>query len=319
MFSDRTVGWAEDNAVSVKMGVYLGDTGEMVTALAGMPKRIEPGDFGLEWWVYNQRPDCLLMVALRGERVQAVFSTNPAVSAGGVTIGQPFPAHYRIVGSNRVTAHLNGVEYGFQLGNRDRRERPLIITGNEAVIFYLDAYQGGRVAGILLLNLEMLVQGGYYQYQVNSPGVRSCESPVSAVAVDPQITRAMTRQMLDLVNASRRQNSLPLLTPDAMAAELARKHCQDMATNGFFSHRSPTTGSFADRVYRSGISFVLAAENLAMGQVNPIDAHFNWLNSPGHRRNILDSELKAGGAAVVYGSNRGQSVRYFGQVFLTRK
>ncbi len=71
-----------------------------------------------------------------------------------------------------------------------------------------------------------------------------------------------------------------------MSATLKSK---DMYDNSYFSHDSPTYGSPFDMLDFFGIEFTYAGENIALGQRTPADVINSWMNSPGHRKNILNS------------------------------
>lgn len=107
-------------------------------------------------------------------------------------------------------------------------------------------------------------------------------------AADPQSrAREIERQLFELANAARSQHGLAPLLWDEQLAEVARRHSQDMRDRGFFDHVSPEGKNHADRMWEAGISFRASAENIAAGFSEPIDVHREWMNSPGHRQNIL--------------------------------
>ena len=74
---------------------------------------------------------------------------------------------------------------------------------------------------------------------------------------------------------------------------------QDMAQNNYFSHTSPTYGSPFDLMKKYGISYRTAGENIAMGQTSPSQVMNGWMNSEGHRANILNSSFTKIGVGVV--------------------
>ena len=100
------------------------------------------------------------------------------------------------------------------------------------------------------------------------------------------------------VNKARAVAGLPALAYDEKLAGVARLHSQDMAANGFFAHISPTRGTLADRLKRAGIAAQKFTENLA-ANTDLQAAHDGLMNSPGHRKNILDDEVTRVGAGIV--------------------
>lgn len=98
---------------------------------------------------------------------------------------------------------------------------------------------------------------------------------------------AVEQKVLDLTNAERSKAGLKPLAADAKLMDAAREKSADMRKNHYFSHTSPVLGSPFDRMKALGISYRSAAENIAMGQTSPEEVVKAWMESPGHRQNIL--------------------------------
>ncbi len=108
--------------------------------------------------------------------------------------------------------------------------------------------------------------------------------------------------MIALVNEERKAAGLPALKLDTGLRAAARRRSKDMSDNGFFSHTSPTNGSFSTRLKASGISYSAAGENIAKyGSVS--SAHTGLMNSSGHRANILSEKFTRIGIGIVYNSS----------------
>ncbi len=107
------------------------------------------------------------------------------------------------------------------------------------------------------------------------------------------------RQVLELVNAERAKNGLQPLTLDAELCSYARVKSQDMHDNGYFDHTSPTYGSPFDMMRQFGITYASAGENIAMGYSTPEAVVNAWMNSAGHRANILSSSYTRLGVGYV--------------------
>ena len=107
------------------------------------------------------------------------------------------------------------------------------------------------------------------------------------------------QQVLDLVNRERAANGLSSLTLDDTLSRYAAVKSQDMHDNGYFSHTSPTYGSPFDMMKSFGISYTYAGENIAMGYSTPEAVVTAWMNSAGHRANILSSNFTAMGIGYV--------------------
>jgi uncharacterized protein YkwD len=121
-------------------------------------------------------------------------------------------------------------------------------------------------------------------------------APVAAAApADP----SAEGQVLTLVNQQRAAAGCGAVVADAGLASLARAHSADMRDRGYFSHDTPEGLSPFDRADKAGIP--MYAENIAYGQPDAAAVMDDWMNSPGHRANILDCDLKKLGVGVATG------------------
>ena len=112
-------------------------------------------------------------------------------------------------------------------------------------------------------------------------------------------------ETFNLINQQRAQNGLPALKIDSEVQRVARIKAQDMVNNNYFSHTSPTYGSPFDMLKSFGISYKSAGENIAGNSSNSA-AVTAWMNSSGHRANILNSSYNYTGVGVVTGSKYGK-------------
>jgi uncharacterized YkwD family protein len=102
---------------------------------------------------------------------------------------------------------------------------------------------------------------------------------------------SIVQQVIDLTNAQRTKNGLPALKADAQLNSVAQKKSVDMQQNNYFSHTSPTYGSPFDMMRDFGVSYKSAGENIAQGQRTPQEVVNAWMNSEGHRKNILSGNF----------------------------
>lgn len=105
-------------------------------------------------------------------------------------------------------------------------------------------------------------------------------------------------EVFKLINEKRAANGLSALKIDEEVERVARIKAQDMVNNNYFSHTSPTYGSPFDMLKSFGISYKSAGENIA-GNSSNTGAVNAWMNSEGHRANILNSSYNYTGIAVV--------------------
>lgn len=111
-------------------------------------------------------------------------------------------------------------------------------------------------------------------------------------------------QLFALANQSRAREGAPPLAWDAALAAAARKHCERMVAEGPISHRYGGEPELSERASLDGAHFSLIEENIAVGSY-AAEIHEGWMNSPGHRRNLLNPEVDRVGISVIM---RGRSM-----------
>ncbi|WP_394184177.1 CAP domain-containing protein [Metabacillus halosaccharovorans] len=111
----------------------------------------------------------------------------------------------------------------------------------------------------------------------------------------------VAQQVIDLTNAERKKNGLPALKADTQLSGVAQKKSEDMQQNNYFSHTSPTYGSPFDMMRDFGVTYKTAGENIAQGQRSAQEVVQAWMNSEGHRKNILSKDFTHIG--IGYDSN----------------
>lgn len=118
------------------------------------------------------------------------------------------------------------------------------------------------------------------------------------------------KEVVRLVNEIRVENGLNELTLNTELSDIARLKSQDMKDKGYFSHTSPTYGSPFDMMKSFGVTYKSAGENIAMGYSTPEAVVDGWMNSKGHRENILNYSYKEIGVGYV------SSGSYWTQMFI---
>ena len=125
--------------------------------------------------------------------------------------------------------------------------------------------------------------------------------------------KALEKQVVTLVNQERAKQGLAPLKEDWQLSRVARYKSEDMVTKNYFSHTSPTYGSPFDMMKNFGIKYMAAGENIAMGQPTPTSVMTGWMNSPGHKANILSSNFTEIGVGVA--KNKSGTI-YWSQQFI---
>lgn len=126
--------------------------------------------------------------------------------------------------------------------------------------------------------------------------------------------KSIENQVIQLTNQERAKNGLKPMTADWELSRVARYKAMDMRDKGYFSHTSPTYGSPFTMMKSFGISYRSAAENIAAGQTTPASVVQSWMNSSGHRANILSSNTYIG---VGYAKG-GSYGHYWVQMFISK-
>jgi uncharacterized YkwD family protein/spore coat assembly protein SafA len=125
--------------------------------------------------------------------------------------------------------------------------------------------------------------------------------------------KALEDEVIRLTNVERAKNGLPALAKNWEVSRVARYKSADMANKGYFSHTSPTYGSPFTMMQNFGIRFSAAGENIAYGQRSPQEVVNAWMNSPGHRANILSRSYSQIGVGLAKNKN---GVMYWTQMFI---
>lgn len=120
------------------------------------------------------------------------------------------------------------------------------------------------------------------------------------------------QKVVELVNIERQKNGLSALALNSSISNVARSKSKDMASNNYFAHQSPTYGSAGDMLKQFGISWSAWGENIASGQRTPEAVVTAWMNSEGHRANILSSNFSKIGVGYATNSN---GTPYWTQMF----
>jgi uncharacterized protein YkwD/putative cell wall-binding protein len=260
-------------------GVHVNATEELLRSSLGDPQRVDESRFSFDWYVYNQDPKKYIQYGVFKGVVVAVYSNSDSwVSQSGLKLG---------LSKTEVKGKMNQIGAIHNQANNYDYDEMLIRA-------YYDKNDGNTLSGILFMRED---------FTITNPDVNEIE-----------LRNSMEKQILDQANALRARHLVAPLQADVKAQEVARAHSKDMAIRNFFSHNNPDGLSSFERMDRAGISYSSAGENIAAGQFNAIDVHDAWVNSSGHRKNILSPLFKQLGTGVYFGGEYGV---YYTQNFYT--
>ncbi len=123
--------------------------------------------------------------------------------------------------------------------------------------------------------------------------------------VEQSAPSAYAEQVLELVNAERSKAGLQPLKMSEELRSIANLKSRDMADKGYFDHTSPTYGTPFQMLQDFGVHYSSAGENIAAGQKTPEQVMNSWMNSSGHRANILNKSFTEIGIGFYEGGKYG--------------
>lgn len=119
----------------------------------------------------------------------------------------------------------------------------------------------------------------------------------------PASLGAYENQVVSLVNQERAKAGLSPLKINTKLTGVAERKAEDLRDKNYFAHNSPTYGSPFDMMKQFGITYTAAGENIAKGQRTPAEVMNGWMNSPGHKANIMNANYTEIGVGYVTDSN----------------
>ena len=234
----------------------------------------------------------------------------------------PTPSRLRTRTAIELRARLLGGLHdpNFELTLPDGRARHLPghldAQGFFAVPFACDAGDG-------VYQVEVLAQGTHgVEIAALFPLYCGVSAPTSIIAQTERLGADVTAEDVALanfhfLNEMRTARGLPTLRWDDRAAVVAEGHSADMRNSGFVGHVSPRTGDVTARYARAKIAMTIVRENVARGY-GPGGIHDSLLRSPGHRANMIASDVTHVGIGVVLGPAESDAPGTPRPVFLTQ-
>lgn len=248
--------------------ILMGASEKSIKKIFGEPDRIDLSRHGFDWYIYNSDLGKYIQIGIDNGRVVGVYTNslsyklkrNIGVGASKSQVEKELGKAVSSINKGNITYIMHNTEE-YQIFNVDNRYY--------ATVFY-DIVDGGNTTSFLIIDYDTeQTFKGYY------------------AVPSEKLLRSYEMEIFDLANSIRvRHGKEPFKWSDKIAA-VARAHSKDMIQNDFFSHYNLAGQSPFDRMEDAGIRYKTAGENIAMGQMDGIFAHESWMNSPGHRANIL--------------------------------
>ena len=202
--------------------------------------------------------------------------------------------------------------------------KKILATLMSALMIFAIAPMGVFAAGIThtvvkgdsLWKIAVKYEVGLSEIKSANPGIKnySLIYPGDVINIPTQNSSVLSfeAEVVRLVNEKRSQNGLKPLKSNWELSRVARYKSRDMHTRGYFSHTSPTYGSPFQMIKSFGISYKSAGENIAKGYSSPEAVVNAWMNSSGHRANILNASFTEIGVGYVAEGH------YWTQMFISR-
>ncbi|WP_416826966.1 CAP domain-containing protein [Ectobacillus polymachus] len=284
-----------EQASSTNIAKFLGENSENLLAQFGEPARIDPSAYDYEWWVYNQDLNHYVQFGIQNEKIVTIYVGGQNVDISPFHIGESYTDVSKQASfSSELSVGRSKNSYQFELSEQDVRQDPLISVENGWSQLYFDTFTK-ELVGIRYLDDDTLLKER--PYQLIYTGALIQPTQISGEQLQ-KIEQGNAKQILDTTNIIRLRHNLPLLKWDDQTSQVAYLHSKDMHDQNYFSHDSPRYGSLGDRLHQGNVTFRLAGENIASNYPDGVAAVQGWLNSEGHRKNLLDGEFTAIGIGV---------------------
>lgn len=261
-FISRTIQVSEGEKLEVKPTEGNQKVSENVIAMFNT-------EYDFAWHQIGENKDLELEGVNNQNQVVGFYSAVKEKQLFNVTIGQTTKSEVINKYGNALEFILKG-NTSYSLSNDDKYGMYLI--GGKYVTFFYDTFKNDIVRSILWIDEDVEKEKeGFY----GDSNVQARQQGYEGL-------------MVELMNQARASEGVRILEGTQEYKEIARLHSQDMIENNFFSHTGSNGSSAGDRMLSGGMDFLLSwGENIAYGQFNTIYAHEAFMNSKGHRENIL--------------------------------
>ena len=182
----------------------------------------------------------------------------------------------------------------------------LITAGISSVAYAQDTFNYTVKSGDYLWRICVKYEVGVSEVLAVNPQIINPDRiNISQIIKIPNVTgdKQLEKEVVTLVNQERAKQGLAPLKENWELSRVARYKSGDMADNNYFSHTSPTYGSPFNMMKNFGIKYMAAGENIAMGQPTAASVMNAWMNSPGHKANILGKNFTEIGVGVARNNN----------------
>jgi len=152
---------------------------------------------------------------------------------------------------------------------------------------------GGGVQPPVMVSTEVTLTAALTTAAIPVVTPLAVQPPVEMQAGAREELAALISEVVALTNQARRENGCDVMLTSSPLLDLAaQRHSEDMARRGYFDHVSPDGAKPGDRISATGYRWSRYGENIAAGHASPAQVVKGWMQSPGHRANLLDCAFR---------------------------
>ncbi|MEG2789580.1 MAG: CAP-associated domain-containing protein [Romboutsia sp.] len=256
----------KDKNINEYYDIKIGDSVDSVIKKIDNPDRKDYSEYGFEWYVYNRFKNNFVMVGIENDKVVGLYSNSiNSTEMLDIKLGDEMdnirkiskPIEYKKKGNTKFIIESNN-------------QFDIFIEDGKYITVFYDIHNESKAISYQIIDkvVENRTQHIYPKYS-------------------EELKKSFEMQTIDLINSVRDKWGLKRLKLSGKASISSLKHSENMKNENFFDHINKKNETPFDRMKKEHISYSLAGENIAAGQINAIYAHEALMNSLGHRKNIL--------------------------------
>ncbi|WP_036072185.1 CAP domain-containing protein [Listeria aquatica] len=294
-------------ATDENMGSFVNQDFSKVKAKFGDPIRVDKTPYGYDNYVYNQPNTSYMLVGVRNHKVQTIYALGQDLNLKPYQIGMSVEKVFTNAKlQSEIAFYYENNFYRFELSENDLNMRPVVSLGSGVYAQLNFDKIDGKLTSVRYLNKLSFIK--MHPYELNYQGEIYKENVSSDLW--NQVDKAADLEVLEITNVLRERYKAEPVADEQDVAKVAYGHSVDMAENKYFSHDSPTYGSLGDRLKEGNVVYTKAGENIAYNYIDAAAAVEGWLNSPGHRKNLLEKTYTYMGSGTFR--------KYYTQNFVTK-
>lgn len=271
----------ENNNIKKYYDIQIGDNIDTVINKIGNPDRKDYSEYGFTWYVYNRFKNNFVMVGIENDKVVGLYSNSiDSNETGNIKLGDRLedirknfkPIEYKKKGNTKFIIESNN-------------QFDIFVEDGKYITVFYDIHNDSKVIS----------------YQIIDKAVENKTEDIYPKHSE-ELKISFEMQTIDLINSVRDKSGLKRLKLSKKASISSEKHSEDMRDENYFDHVNKSDETPFDRMKKEHISYSLAGENIAAGQINAIYSHEALMNSLGHRKNIL-GDYENVGVGVSFGGH----------------